>query len=172
MPTPTYEPIATALASVDTSTISFNSIPQTYNHLIIAFYARSTRTGNVFDRLFLRFNGDTGTNYSTVAAQYLSASGLVSPNSESTANPIYLAEGIPTADTPAGQYAYIRIDIPSYRNSTWKTATAILFGEQTNLAALSVGAELWKSTSSISSMALECTNQWVAGSQFTLYGVV
>jgi len=78
MGTPTYTPLATiTLASTD-SEIVFSSIPATYRDLILI----SNADGTTQTEMFMRFNGDTGSNYNTVRMQ---GSGSVT-GSASTSN--------------------------------------------------------------------------------------
>lgn len=57
----TYEPIATTTASGSSSSITFSSISSAYTDLVLVANA-SVTSGS--DTAILRFNGDTGSNYS------------------------------------------------------------------------------------------------------------
>lgn len=59
-PASSYESIATALPTSGTS-VSFTSIPSTYQHLQIRFSIRCSSGSNIM----FRINNDTGSNYST-----------------------------------------------------------------------------------------------------------
>ena len=62
--TTSFESIATVtVGSGGSSSISFSSIPSTYKHLQVRCIARSSRTQNSGYGV-IRFNSDTGTNYS------------------------------------------------------------------------------------------------------------
>ena len=63
MPTNTYVPLATITLSSTDSEVVFSSIPATYRDLIMVIDGTST-SGTQF--LQIRFNGDTGNNYSVV----------------------------------------------------------------------------------------------------------
>ena len=57
----TYQPIETQTVSgTSTSTVTFSSIPQTYTDLVLV--SAITQSADVSN--YLRFNSDTGTNYS------------------------------------------------------------------------------------------------------------
>ena len=58
--TTTYEFIAKNVLSSNTSSITFSSIPQTYTDLVLII--NGGNTGAV--QVAIRFNGDTGNNYS------------------------------------------------------------------------------------------------------------
>ena len=58
----TYTPIASHTASGSESSITFSSIPQGYTDLVLVFLGKvDSGSGD----LGLRFNADTGSNYST-----------------------------------------------------------------------------------------------------------
>ena len=59
-----YESIQTINVSSATSSVSFTSIPSTYKHLQIRYSALTSRGTYGSDGVLLRFNGDTGANYS------------------------------------------------------------------------------------------------------------
>jgi hypothetical protein len=60
-PSGAYDSIATATFTGSALSVTFSSIPSTYTHLQIRGLAR-TPSGN--DQIDLRFNGDSGNNYS------------------------------------------------------------------------------------------------------------
>jgi len=57
--TNSYESIATTTVSSPVSSITFSSIPSTYQHLQIRFISKLSAG----DDVIMRFNGDTGNNY-------------------------------------------------------------------------------------------------------------
>ena len=59
----TYTAIATQTASGSTTALTFSSIPQTYTDLVIVCLLTAGNTGDAY----LRYNSDTGTNYSDTA---------------------------------------------------------------------------------------------------------
>ncbi len=59
-----YESIQTITVSSAQSSVSFTSIPSTYKHLQIRYTGLTSRGTYGSDGMLLRFNGDTGTNYS------------------------------------------------------------------------------------------------------------
>ena len=59
-----FESIQTVTVTSAQSSISFTSIPSTYKHLQIRYSALTNRATYGSDGVSLRFNGDTGTNYS------------------------------------------------------------------------------------------------------------
>jgi hypothetical protein len=56
-----YESIAT-WTGTSATTVTFSSIPSTYSHLQLAYFYLPTGV-TAYDDAYLRFNGDSGTNY-------------------------------------------------------------------------------------------------------------
>jgi hypothetical protein len=70
MPTPTYVALATTTLTSATTTITLSSIPSTFRDLVlIVNYGAVNGT-----QLGLRFNGDTGSNYTRVYGEYIYSS--------------------------------------------------------------------------------------------------
>jgi hypothetical protein len=63
MPTPTYTALANITLGSSASSVTFSSIPATYRDLVLVV---NTPTLPFDSQLVLRFNGDTGSNYSRV----------------------------------------------------------------------------------------------------------
>jgi len=61
--TNTYIALSTITLATATSSVTFGSIPQTYRDLVLVIFARSASTDS---NLRLRFNGDSGSNYTYV----------------------------------------------------------------------------------------------------------
>lgn len=61
MPTPTYIPLATQNLT-SAASVTFSSIPATYRDIIIVVRGSITSAGDVW----MRFNGDSGSNYTFV----------------------------------------------------------------------------------------------------------
>ena len=58
----TYTPIATQTLSANTASVTFSSIPQGYTDLVLIVSATPVAAGTW--NLEMRFNNDTGSNYS------------------------------------------------------------------------------------------------------------
>jgi hypothetical protein len=159
MPT-TYEPIASTTLSAGTATIDFTSIPQTYTDLVFVVSGKNTVAAT---NIQLRFNSDTGSNYSNTS---LTGNGS-SASSGRSSNVTYSFIG----DLGAGsEYSTIVTHIFNYSNTTtFKTLIS-----RSNLASIQVilRALLWRSTSAITSIQVSCQSDSLAsGSTFTLYGI-
>lgn len=158
----TYEPIATTTLSSNGS-ISFTSIPGTYTDLRVVLTALGSTNGAT---PYLRFNTDTGTNYSSTCIYGDGTS--AGSNAYTSANSIYnFSFGMRTA-TPF-MYTF---DIFSYAGSTYKTALGT-YNEDNNGSGYSTRlVGLWRSTSAITTVGLSAsTGSFAAGTTATLYGI-
>lgn len=157
MPTPTYVPLATVtLASADAS-ITFSSIPAEYRDLILIISGAVTASTV---GATIRFNGDTGSNYTGVVAQGDGSSAV--------------------SGTLSGTFAEIGVLVTSQCNvicqimdysATDKHKT---FLSRSNGAAdrTRMTASRWADTSAITSVdVLTNLNQFAIGSTFSLYGI-
>jgi hypothetical protein len=163
----TYEPIATQTLGSSQSNITFSSIPGTYTDLIVAGQIR----GAAGDNLVLRFNSDTGSNYShtTLWGNGSTAASLRRTNGTFS---YIIGEGlIPTA---ANTFATVLIHINNYSNTTTnKTLLARSGTLSSTNPEVSLLAGLWRSTAAITTVGLITPggSYLAADSTFTLYGI-
>lgn len=155
----TYEPIATTSIGSTTASYTFTSIPSTYTDLIIIW----SGTAASIDNVSLRFNGDTGTNYSATrirgegtaasTGHWSSTTMIYGPNSDSS--------GSTTVSWNVMDYA---------NSSNYKTAIATGGGGGYESG---VYTGTWRSTSAITSVTVlpNGGNNINAGTTLTLYGI-
>ena len=154
------------------SSVTFTSIPQTYTDLQILVSARSTRTSDFRDELFIRFNSDSGNNYSV---RDLNGSGSTAGTSSSlTTN--YLKRGTtPTDNATASTFSNNTIYIPNYTGSNQKSVSTEEVTENNSSTNnyLDLRAGLWTGTSAITSISLtpEVGPNFAQYSTFYLYGI-
>jgi len=170
--TNSYESIATVtVGSGGSSTITFSSIPSTYKHLQIRWIGRSTRSLFV-DGSIVRFNGDSGSNYSK---HNLYGTGLGSVGGENSTSQtgINLGDTIGATAT-SGNFTPGVIDILDYQNtSKYKTLKALQgYNFDSNTSVIGFKSGLWMSTSAITSITItpEIAN-YAQYSSFALYGI-
>ena len=151
------------------------SIPSSYDHLYLVI---STRTDDVvyFDQLGLRFNGDTGTNYSwTVMNAGTSTPSSSRGSSDTSIEYLYGATGTSAlADT----FGTMTMWIPNYANTANFKQTASRWAQENNSTTdwqwfVGVHAGLWASTAAVNQITLTPLDgdNFVQYSTFTLYGV-
>ena len=159
----TYEPIATQTLGSAAASITFSSIAATYTDLRIVQVL--TGTTNAYTKI--RFNGDTGTNYSStnIRADGTTASSQQEINDSGIRiNGNYPVTSIPSLNT---------IDVFSYAGSTNKTVLNSASNDQNGAGGLNRTVGLWRNTAAITSITIyEFTGAtFAAGTTATLYGI-
>jgi len=155
----TYTPIATTTLGSAQSSVTFNSFSG-YTDLVLV--ANTTAAGN--QNILLRFNSDSGTNYS-----YVRMTGATSPtsNRESSIDAINLYN---SSSSLNGVMVTTIIQVMNYANST--TYKSVLSRGNAGTNEVNAQGGLWRSTSAITSLTLSIfTTNFSAGSTFTLYGL-
>jgi hypothetical protein len=161
----TYSPIATFTASGSQNSITFSSIPSTFTDLVIVTNIRAAS----LDSYRMRFNGDTGSNYSflvlrgdaTSASSYrvsnktlIELYGVADANTSTLANTIYYIQGY--SNTSIYKTALLRMN-----NST----------ESSSNNQMEQAAGNWRSTAAITSIELFTPPNFGSNSTFSLYGI-
>jgi hypothetical protein len=159
----TYEPISTQTLGSAQASVTFGSIPATYTDLVLVYEAGNS--GNVYDGTFVRFNSDTGSNYSWTYILGNGSSAISGRESSVTRT------GAGASGASRGMSI---LNIMNYSNTT--TYKTILNRRSVvDASGYTVGAEvgLWRSTATISTVLLfvQSGTNFDAGSTFTLYGI-
>lgn len=162
MPTPTYTPLANVTLASATSTISFSSIPSTYKDLIFVINIAATAT--VLNEVFIRFNGDTGSNYSYLEA-FGAGSGSGGGGSGSrTYNMIGYHGGGVSVITIAQVMDY---------SATDKHKTTLARNDKTDQGTTMIGCR-WANTAAVTSALISniAPANFPVGTTVALYGVI
>lgn len=165
----TYENLATTTLTSNQSTVTFSSIPSNYTDLVIVAFARSNYTTDSTEAIYLRFNSDSGSNYSyaRMFGNGSTASSLRTLNASS-------AE-ISTMASSSSSYtgfSSILINVMNYSNTT-TNKTVLARGGEARTDTCSYVA-VWRSTAAINTILLAPVRggaQFVTDSVFTLYGI-
>ena len=163
--TATYDCIATTTLGSDAATITFSSISSNYTDLILILNIVSP--GGTVYTPNLRFNGDTGSNYSSTAL-YGTGSSAVSTR-DSSVTSMTLSNWNGSLGTTSPQL----IHIFNYANTT-TNKTVLTRGQNTNTSSGDVSAAvgLWRSTAAINSITLRLgAGNYATGTMATLYGI-
>jgi hypothetical protein len=163
MATNTYVALDKVTLGTATPSITFSSIPSTYTDLVIVINGGTATSTNAT----LRFNGDTGNNYSSTHLYGDgSSAGSFRYSSVGALQINYYAY-------PENAFDFNAIcQIQNYSNATtYKTAIA-----RANKASNGVNAAvgLWRNTAAITSVTVRSsdgTTNWNVGSTFSLYGI-
>jgi len=157
-------PIATSTVTVNGSSISFSSIPQTYKHLQIRFYGKSNFSGVAW--LYMDFSG--GSYYSHT----YNGDGGSSTSFSGTSGAIGT---ISTASTP-NMFGSAIIDIADYTSTTKNKVAKSLTGYDANGSGASAIRSILRtdSTAAISTINLNDGGGggFIVGTRADLYGVM
>ena len=164
-----YESIATVtVGSGGTSTITFDNIPSTYQHLQIRAISRGTATG----RIYMRFNNvSTGTPYDYHG---LAGNGVNAVATADTSNnEIWLTVD---GDSPtANHFTGMVLDILDYKDTNKNKTTRSLSGHSIDSVSYWIvwfESGLWRSTSAISRIDFtRGSGNFAEFTQFALYGL-
>jgi hypothetical protein len=165
----TYEKIATTTLGSAAASITLSSIPATYTDLRVVLVARTNNTGTPREDLYITFNSDSSSLYSTTILAGQDASAFSFRQSNQTRINAYT--GIPGT---SGQLSLNTIDVFSYAGSTFKTCLVSVNNDQ-NTVGGEVNAQvgLYRSTSAITSITFTPqTNSIDTGSTLSIYGIL
>jgi hypothetical protein len=146
----TYEPIASNTLSSATDTLTFSSISSNYTDLILTTNCRMAAGTNAY---YVRFNSDTGGNYS-FATSFGSVSG----------NQMMVGVGETTVQSSV-------VHINNYSNATTYKPVFSQVANSGGYARLIVGS--WLNINAINSVTVLVLGgaTFSIGSSFTLYGI-
>ena len=178
VPPSSYESIATVtVGSGGSSSVTFSSIPGTYTHLQLRCISRSDFNSSSIDSLAIRFNSDTGSNYSYHSITGNGASAISDAASSVVAG---VLGGEPSNTHTSGIFGGYVVDILDYSNTNKYTTIRTLGGVDTNNTGTEKGeirlqSALWRNTDAVSSIVLQSSGGFTRGfvqySHFALYGI-
>ena len=149
------------------SSITFNSIPQTFTDLKLSISTRGL--DSALTEPWIRFNGDSATNYSFTR---IYGNGT-SPTSDRGTSSVMVILASPGTSYTANTFGSADLYIPNYMASNFKSVISDTVTE--NNATLSFAmlfAGLWRNTSAITSITIGPNGTGFAQhSTFTLYGI-
>jgi hypothetical protein len=160
----TYEPIATTTLGSAASSVTFSSISGSYTDLVLVVdYSLNVANSS----LFVRLNGDTGSNYSYTR---LSGTGSAASSGRGTSSD----QARITADTTAQSAStrqIVTINLMNYSNSTTYKTFLVRYNSTGGTEAF---VDLWRNTAAVTSVQIkgfDGTAIIESGSTFTLYGI-
>jgi hypothetical protein len=173
-----FESIATVtVGSGGASEVDFTSIPSTYTHLQIRGTARNSQSGSGGVSVYMRFNSDTGANYSRHYLGAYQGEGSAVWAGGAANETFIVTAAIPNNNLGANIFAGCVIDILDYKNTNKFKTTRALYGYDINGATvgynyLYLDSGNWRSTNAITSIKLYgSTSNFMQYSQFALYGI-
>jgi len=169
--TNSYESIATvSIGSGGAATATFSSIPSTFKHLQVRLITRNDRA-NTLDGLYMRFNSDSGTNYSD---HFLRGSGSAVDANADVSSAYMLMGTVAASSATASVFAGGIIDVLDYADvNKYKTVRNLLGYDANGSGYVGLFSGNWRSTSAVTSITLGSTNGsgFLQNSQFALYGI-
>lgn len=160
----TYEKLATTTLGSNQATITFSSISASYTDLVLIVSANQTPALNT---QYIRFNGDTGTNYSYTI---LAGNGTSAVSARGTTQDAWYSGyyGVP----PTSNFGTEIYSFQNYANTTTFKTGLSRTGRASGGTDAMVG--LWRNTAAITSITYGITGIsafLTSGSTFTLYGI-
>ncbi len=167
------EAITTTYLEADASSVTFSSIPATYQHLQLRMNIRTLRTSNL-ETTGMQLSGDTAGNYATHRMYGQTTS--MGAGGEVAATRLLATGQMPTSIMPPQTlYGAGLVDILDYANTNKNTTILFQSGENDDTYPyMTFGSGLWEDTSAVSTILLYPANGsagFVRGSVFTLYGL-
>ena len=151
------EAIETVILEADVASVTFATLPTTYEHLQLRSTVKTDRAGSRTDSFGLVFNSDTGTNYSdhgwyaTTPYATTGVAGAVLYNC--TANGWYSLTSV--TDSTWGISV---VDILNYRHANMNTTVAGIGGATNDAGAPEQNCQsaMWSTVGALTSIKIEC----------------
>ena len=170
-----FESIATVTGSGQ-STITFSSIPSTYNSLQLRVISRGDGASSGYSSLNIVLNSDTGSNYTYHALRGTGSTISSVGYATGTYNFVYADVGTPGDLATANLYGVGIIDFIDYASASKYATVRTFAGMNDNTATtgrIRLSSSLWLNTSPITSMTITIGAGWnfKSGSSIALYGI-
>jgi hypothetical protein len=165
-----YKIASVTVGSGGSATISFTSIPSTYNNLCLKFSVRSSKTGTDNDQANLTFNSSSS-GYSDML---LYGRGSTADKASSDTTYIQWAGIIPAASATANTFSNSEIIVPNYAGSAAKSLSSDNAQENNSSTDyfLTLLSGFWNNTAAITTLTLTCNGgNFVQNSTAILYGI-
>lgn len=163
-----YQSISTVTVGASPSlTVTFSSIPSTYKHLQIRSIALSASNSVP---VLLRFNSDTGSNYSQ---HYLGGQGAVTASGGTASTSSITLTGIYARFLYPTEPWVSVIDILDYTDTNKYKTIRVLHGADSNGSGeINLTSGNWRNTAAVSTITLSMASSgFTQYSHFALYGI-
>jgi hypothetical protein len=158
------------VGSTGASTLTFSSIPATYKHLQIRGIAYTAGTN---ERINLRFNSDTASNYSM--HRLVGNGSAASASAQSSQSAIWVSSGYDGVSNTANTFTAYVLDVLDYTStSKTKTLRALDGLDKNGSGGIEFSSGGWyKTPEAITtiSMTIQSGSSFAQYSQFALYGI-
>lgn len=155
------------------STVAFSSIPATYAHLLLLFYARTTSATTTNDLVSVQLNGDTAADYDFEQMVGLGTSATAAQTTGVTSATIGDAVGGGAAANLFSAYALF---IPHYagaaNNKTILSLGGSKWGTSTSNLRAAIASAFWRLNAAINQITfLPSAGSFATGCRFSIYGL-
>jgi hypothetical protein len=171
-----YESIASATGTGSNSTITFNSFPSTYAALQLRLMVKSTDTSTPVTQMRIRFNSDTGSNYSY--HRLIGDGSSISAYGAASQSAVIIDAVAITSISPinSSNFSASIIDIQDYASSTKNKTVRAFSGSDRNGVqidtAIALNSSVWLNTNAITSIdVLINGGNYATNSVVSLYGI-
>jgi hypothetical protein len=172
----TFELIASSTVGAGgAATIDFTSIVSTFTDLCLKVSLRGAGTSGNQEYLLLRFNNDSGSNYTSRGLA--GGGGAIGSGTRSAQTELWCSTssyGANNANDTANTFSSGELYIPNYLGSTQKSVSVDTVVEQnsTSLGSLGITAGIWTGTSAINRITIfALSGNWAQYTTAYLYGV-
>jgi hypothetical protein len=170
----TYTLIASNVLTSSAASVTFSSIPATFTDLVLRISARTDAATIWGGNIQVEANGSTGST-TLFSNTEITGSGSTATSARNTSSGAWYGDGgrIDTAGNTANTFTSDEWYIPSYASGYSKVSSRSNASENnTSTAYINVSANLWRSTSAITSLFINSyAGSFVSGSSFYLYGI-
>jgi hypothetical protein len=168
-----FESIASATGTGSSATITFTSIPQTYQHLQIRYIGNTGRAASGNDLIGIRFNSDSGNNY---AIHRLQGNGSSAAALGSTPQTYVWGLGAcasPSTSTLAASIVDIHDYTSTVKNKTVRIFQGVDFNDNGTQSVVQLSSGLWLNTAAVTSISFVTNtgSNFTTGTTFALYGI-
>lgn len=162
--------IASATPS-STNQVTFSNIPQIYTHLQLRTFGRGTTSFSDGLTLYLRFNGDSGTNYSHHQL-FGNGSSTFSTSGTSTNN-MDASQVFADSSASSNIFGVTITDILDYTNTNKNKTVRTIGGWDGNSTKgrVTLASGLWRNFNAINEVICIIDGGWVSPSRLDLYGI-
>jgi hypothetical protein len=156
----TYTPIYSTTISSAVSSVTLSNLPTVYTDLAISLEVQLASSG---EDLYLRFNSDSSSNYSTT---WLRGISNVAGSLRQTGTGCRLSDG---GSSTTGNTTLQTINMQNYSNAT--TYKQVLSRSNNASRGLDAMVNLWRSTSPVTALTFYTSAGNISSGTITVYGI-
>lgn len=168
-----WDLIASQSLTSDTATVTFASIPSTYDDLVVKGTVKTNNT-SIYTQAALTFNNSTSAQYSRIALYIDGGPAVLSATDESNQR---FAIINPSNSGHTSSFSTFELWINRYKNTSYHKMSRTFWTRLPNDGSQGLMGNyqgIWKNNGAISEIDIfdpTSTASWLSGSTFYLYGV-